>query len=398
MPFNQPTDVRAATTALPTGPVGVRLLFRVPSYRADNNPRGQQTGEAVASMKVGPAPPKPESRLERKDGMRRFAAHGAVSLLGLAWLLGTASWAEAGMVLSPSATADGFTLSTFASGFPNTGFNGVGPVGIAFPNSGGVMVTSYANGLVIRFPTDTDGQSYPGASQVSGYNHPAGLVNDGGHIYMAVQGGGNVWQLNDNGTINHHVTSLGGATGIAVNPTNGHLFVSAGDLFDINPSNGATVDYSAHHSGIGSGTDGLTFSPDGKTLYAALFGQGIQAIDVATGHQIFFTPISGSDGTALGTGTLAGELFANTNFGQVIEISLASPQTHTLIASGGSRGDFVTVDPNGTLLLTQTDRILRLTAPAGGGFAGAAPEPASLTLAGLGGLALLGYGWRRRKA
>ena len=35
--------------------------------------------------------------------------------------------------------------------------------------------------------------------------------------------------------------------------------------------------------------------------------------------------------------------------------------TQTIIASGGSRGDFVTVDPNnGTLLVTQSDRIMRL--------------------------------------
>jgi hypothetical protein len=194
------------------------------------------------------------------------------------------------------------------------------------------------------------------------------------------------------------VTNIGFATGITTNPTNGHLFVSTvGDIFDVNPTNGATIDYTATHGGAGHGADGLTFSPDGKTLYTAIFGSGLSAINVSNGAQIFFTPIAGSDGTALGTGSLDGNIFANTNFGQVIEISLAPPHTQTLIASGGSRGDFVTVDPNGTLLLTQTDRILRLTAPRGGGFGGATPEPASLTLAGLGGLALLGYGWRRRK-
>ena len=74
------------------------------------------------------------------------------------------------------------------------------------------------------------------------------------------------------------------------------------------------------------------------------------------------------DGITLGTGVLAGNLFANTNAGTLIEINLAT-DTQTLIASGGTRGDFVEVDPNnGTLLVSQADRLARLAPPAGGGF------------------------------
>ena len=68
----------------------------------------------------------------------------------------------------------------------------------------------------------------------------------------------------------------------------------------------------------------------------------------------------GVDGIALGKGPVAGNLFVNTNGGTVVEVNLATA-AQTLIASGGSRGDFVTVDPNnGTLLVTQSDRIMRL--------------------------------------
>src|SRR5207249_1404103 len=78
--------------------------------------------------------------------------------------------------------------------------------------------------------------------------------------------------------------------------------------------------------------------------------------------------IRGVDGCALGSGTLAGYAFANTNPGTVVRINLATGDT-TLIASGGDRGDFVSVDPDsGSLLLTQTSTIVRLVPPAGGCF------------------------------
>jgi hypothetical protein len=321
-----------------------------------------------------------------------------LSYLSLVLLLSTATSAEAGLVLTPAGISDGFSLSTFASGFPSNGL-GEGPIGIGFPSGGGVMVTSYASGEVVNFATDTDNQLYSGASKVGGYNLPAGLANDGGRMYMAEQGTGNIYQLNNNGTVNHLVTNIGGGvTGLAVNPTNGHLFVSIppfGDVFDVNPSDGSFQDYSATHGNAGRTADALTFSPDGKTLYAALYNNGIAAYDVASGSQTFYSSVSGIDagidGMVLGTGKLAGFIYANTNFGLLLQIKL-SDGSQTVIASGGSRGDFVEVDPtNGTLLLTQTDSILRLTPPSG------VPEPATFTLAGLGALCLLAFGQRRRK-
>jgi hypothetical protein len=102
----------------------------------------------------------------------------------------------------------------------------------------------------------------------------------------------------------------------------------------------------------------------------------------------------GVDGTAVGTGLFSAFVFANANFGQVYEVNL-STQAQTLIATGGSRGDFVTVDPStNTLLLTQTDRIIRLT---GASFT-SVPEPSPVALAGAAaGVCGLASLWRRRK-
>ena len=99
------------------------------------------------------------------------------------------------------------------------------------------------------------------------------------------------------------------------------------------------------------------------------------------------------DGTALGQGTLAGELFVNTNSGtypvvngstttnvsggQVIEVNLAT-LSETVIAYGSTRGDFVTVDPNnGTLLMDESTEIIRLFPPAGSSFGGLPRPPAT---------------------
>jgi hypothetical protein len=102
---------------------------------------------------------------------------------------------------------------------------------------------------------------------------------------------------------------------------------------------------------------------DGSTVYSATGGH-VLGFNTATGAQVFDSgAITGVDGTAIGIGQFAGTLFANTNDGRVVEVPLnGAPQI--VIASGGSRGDFVTVDPHdGSLLLTQTSTVLRLTGP-----------------------------------
>ena len=113
--------------------------------------------------------------------------------------------------------------------------------------------------------------------------------------------------------------------------------------------------------------DGLAFDPSAGILYAALNnvagGFRVRGFDIITKAVVFDSgPVAGvPDGIALGKGPAAGDLFINTNGGTLIEVKLAS-QAQTVIATGGSRGDFVTVDPsNATLLVTQSDRIMRLT-------------------------------------
>jgi hypothetical protein len=333
--------------------------------------------------------------------MRSLLWRSLPGLVCLAALVGTAGQARAGMTLTAAGASAGFSLSTFADGFPNPGGGGVGPVGITFLSSGAVMVSDYFAGRNAVFGTDTDGQHYAGAALSStnyGGNNATGLVNFNGSIYEALQGSGAVIKVDSNGNqISTVATGLSSATGIVGNPNTGNLFVSTpgpGNIWSVNPNTGVATLFKS-----GVDFDGMTITSDGSILYGAnVANNTIQGYNTTTGALVYQSNTIGGgiDGSALGTGSLAGNIFVNTNNGNLVEVNLMT-NAGTLLASGGSRGDFVSVDPNGTLLLTQTDSVLRLAPPSGGGFGGAAPEPASLTLLGIGLAAMGGYSWRRRK-
>ena len=291
------------------------------------------------------------------------------ALLFLSLALLTAAFtspAQAQMTLTPAAVSAGYKLTTFATGFPNA-YN-QGPYGIAVLGTGNVLVTD-GPGNVRQFPNDTDGQNAASISPAQNFGqfNAFGLASVNGIVYMGTAR--NIVQLNLNGTYNSTVANAAGV-GLVANPRNGHLFSSTGSLgssvYDIDP---ATGNFSTFVSGYDP--DGLAFNANGSVLYVAdVTTSHVLGYDSTTKSQIFdsgYIP-GGPDGIAIGSGSISGNLFINTNSGNLYEINLASG-VQTLIASGGSRGDFVTPDPNGTLLLTQTDRILRLTAPPpGGGF------------------------------
>jgi MYXO-CTERM domain-containing protein len=245
---------------------------------------------------------------------------------------------------------------------------------------------------VYLFPTDTDGQHASSITPVTGYGSsgPADLAVLNGKVYMTDQSSNRILQLNDDGTLNHVVsTGISFATGLVADPTNGLLYVSTvfGDILAVNPTTGVATPF------VGVGADGLTLDVGAQILYAEAGGH-ILGFRISDGAEVFDSGgiANGPDGTALGSGVLAGNIFVNTNGGTVVEVNLTS-KVQTLIASGGSRGDFVTLDPNGSLLLSQTDELLRLAPPSGGCFGSNCntsntPEPGSggLALTGLAGL------------
>ena len=274
-----------------------------------------------------------------------------------------------GLTLTAAGLADGFGLLTFATGFPENSF-GLGPISVAFPATGGVLATDTFGNLRL-FPTDTDGQDAASITPIQNFGgadagnpNAFALAQLNGTIYMTQAGTGDVVKLINNGASTQVVVSgISRASAVVADPFNNLLYVhragNGAPIYVVDPV-AKTVNVFQNIQ-----ADGLSLSPDGKTLYAAIDG------GASAGHVLGFDTTTkaldfdsgaisgGPDGIAVGKGPVAGNLFVNTNGGTIVEVNLATA-AKTLIASGGSRGDLVTVDANNaTLLVTQSDRIMR---------------------------------------
>jgi len=271
----------------------------------------------------------------------------------------------------------GFTAKPFATGFATVGF---GPIGLAFDNSGNLFVADQVDGCIYKF--GPSGGTASAATRVGCLpGGPTGLAfsNDGSHLYLARQGAGDVVEVStSNASVLRTIASVPGATGLAVDPLSGDLFVSQPNSTNniVRIVNPASADSSLSIYASPGPVDGLSFGPDG-TLYAALFGQGV-AIVAGTNasspgaviRKITNPALNGADGIALLPPPRPGASFSlavNTNFGTIVEVdNLTAPTpTFTNMITGGSRGDFTTVGRDHCLYATQTDQVLKVTASDG---------------------------------
>jgi hypothetical protein len=329
---------------------------------------------------------------------RRIVA--AIGLSGLGALAILGGEAQAAASLTAEGTAQGYSLNTFVSTIPNNSV--VGPVGIVNTTGGNIMISGYASGEVRVFG-DTNNQLWTSGvagGTAYGSGNVAGLAALNGNFYAALQVSDQVVRIDAAGNqIGTSIASIDFATSIIGDAARNSLFVGNNSfVYEINLANNAVSTFAT------VGSDGMSFSADGKTLYVAdvfagrIFGYDVSGATGTAGAKIFDSGYiaGGVDGTAVGTGSLLGHLFVNNNNGTLVDVNLTT-LSQTTIVTGGSRGDFVWVDSNnGSLLFTQTDSVLRLTAPDGGGFVGAVPEPEIYAMIGVG-LSLMGWVGRRRK-
>jgi hypothetical protein len=326
-------------------------------------------------------------------------------LIGL-FVVGGLAPAVLGQVptLTAAGMADGFTLTTFATTNPgNTGCC-AGPFGVAVASSGNIIVATGSGSRYVF--ADTDGQTVGSAlfTQTSTSGTQA-YATAGGQAYGG-DGQGHFVEFNANGTINHILTGVtaGPDLGMWGNPVTGHIEASSSaGLIDINPlANGGLGSFRVINSG-GNG-DGVSVSPDGKIAYSEQ-GQ-INGYDIATGALVFSSgflfPSPDGTGVISSTNSLNGDIIVNNNNG---EVDLLNPLTKvvTIIAAGGSRGDYSSPDTNnGSLFLDYSDVVGRLTCgkdcSIGGPPPPPTPEPASLILLGTGLAALAGFKKKKQQS
>ena len=263
-----------------------------------------------------------------------------------------------------------------------------GPLAQGIAPNGNVITGSAATDNIYVFK-DVDNQTLANAVSATPYTFLTGnpqyaMTTAGGQVYGAqLEGSAPYEHFNSDGS-HSPIPGLTATafTGMWADPVNGHIIASSNQgLIDIDPVTGTFRVITANPD-----ADGIAVSPDGKILYASvpIPGSTIQAYDIATGALLATYSANGHNSDGIGVisgGKFNGFIVVNDNDGTVGLIDPISG-IEDIIASGGTRGDFVSPDTNnGTLFLSQQDEIARLSCGQGCRFVPpSVPEPASLTL------------------
>ncbi len=321
--------------------------------------------------------------------MHRFSALKTSCLA--AALLSVATPVHASLILTSAGVSDGFNLTTFVSGYSAQ----YGPLAQGIASNGNVITGSLLNQQIYVFK-DSNGQTLSGAVTSVPYTCQTGNCNfamttAGGQVYGAQLQGGLYEHFASDGSFTPipklQAANLTNNLGMWGNPTNGHIISASNQgLVDIDPVAGS---YRVIKAGIFP--DGVSVSPNGTIAYVEN-GGAIQSYGIATGTLLntFLTGHS-PDGTGvISTGAFTGDVIVNDNDGTVGLLDPTKPNgdpsQFVIIADNGTRGDFVSLDTNnGTLFLSQTDQVARLSCGASGCFGPpTVPEPATFALLGVG--------------
>lgn len=266
------------------------------------------------------------------------------------------------LAATASAQPNSLSVTSYATGFAVSS-QGVGPVGIALDSQSRLFVLDSADGWLYRFDPP-GGVASPstriGTAPLSA--NPGGLAfDDRGHLYAARYGEGDIVQVDPNtGATLRTVAHLPCALGIAYDAVSDSIFASScapriSRISNVQAGGSAVSTYAT----LAHDADGIAVAPDG-TVYAVEGGGAVDRIDGLAasnpGHVTKLATVIRSDGISIGRDFL---LLNRTN-GIITRLPLNGGAAQDLV-TGGTRGDFSAVGPDGCLYATQTNRVVLVT-------------------------------------
>lgn len=265
---------------------------------------------------------------------------------------------------------------------------GIGATGIAFIGNT-IYVADITDSNLYQFNATTGALN--SQQLLAGCVQPVGLVaHPNGKLYIACFSTGIVGEVPfsgaTTGSVVNTVAAIPGARDLTTSPT-GELLVTSGASDVKRVTTGGTV-FACASGGLLSDPDGIVVdrvqSPN--VIYVSSNGSDtivkipISALGVCGTPSSFttFTGGPGIDGIAIGLkGTpCQDKLYVNANDGTLYSVTVSSPGTHSVIATGSQRGDLVKVGPDNYLYATQQDYVSKI-GPAC--FQTSDPAPCQLT-------------------
>jgi len=329
------------------------------------------------------------SASEKRSNRSQYHVVSVLQVAIIAFALTLAGKAAAFTQIFPPFTGG----TDFITGFPTCPdafdtIETVGPIGLLFDGAH-FFVDDPCNGTTYRFTASGGNASTPDAQVANGLSD--GLTLKGG-VYYGNGSASPVFNPATSGLYKFDPTTLSTTQvaslpvvpfGLAGQPGTTTLWV--GDLIGLyavaNPDSGSASVIDVTNAAC---FDGISFTDDGTRFYTAVCGTTLvfafdfstsTSFTVDTTHPAMACDASqtdcsdqGTDGTAvaLSNTTLSGidvsnNVFVNSHDGTLIRIDVNNGNAVSVVASGGSRGDFVTVGPDNCLYVTQSDRIEKMS-------------------------------------
>ena len=238
------------------------------------------------------------------------------------------------------------------------------PEGLAVSPSGGtVYVTNYEGNTVSVVNTSTD--TVTAVIPVGSYPQGVAVSPDGNTVYAANHGDGTISVINATTNAVTGTISLGANSGpayVAFAPSGATAYVTDGksNAVSVIATGSETVTATIP---VGANPNGLTVTPDGRSVYVANFGGGVSAISTATNTVTATIPTSTTP-VEVANYPVGGSVYVSSDDNDTNGVSVIGTGSNTVVGTlpGIPTGWGLAISP-----APQVTRVTPAAGPAAGG-------------------------------